>query len=112
MNNVIINITAEDVRRVDFLFRTALNTDINQVKSIITGVIERHELIISLENRPTLIRMSNINRDCLEFTVRVWTKTPDYWMVFFDLNEQVKEEFDKNRIVIPLPQVEIHECRG
>jgi small conductance mechanosensitive channel len=38
----------------------------------------------------------------------VWTKTEDYWGVFFDLTEQVKNEFDKNGISIPFPQMDVH----
>ena len=44
----------------------------------------------------------------LVFVVRVWAKTEDYWTVYYDLMEQVKEEFDRAKIKIPFPQMDVH----
>jgi small conductance mechanosensitive channel len=105
MNGVITNITAEEHRRVDFLFRVSLDTDIEKVKAILHDIVSKHELVIKDESKPIFIRMSAINRENLDFTVRCWSLTSDYWTVFFDINEQTKIEFDKNNITIPLPQM-------
>ena len=113
MNNVITNITAEDFRRVDFLFRTALNSDLQQVKHLISDVILKHELIIKDDpTKPIFIRMTCINRDSLDFTARAWVLTQDYWQVYFDITEQIKIEFDNNNIIIPLPQMEVRNKQG
>jgi small conductance mechanosensitive channel len=105
MNGVITNITAETHRRVDFVFRVSLDSDITKVKSILHDIISKHELVVTDDSKPIFIRMSAINPENLDFTVRCWSLTSDYWTVFFDINEQTKIEFDKNNITIPLPQM-------
>jgi len=106
MNGTIINYTAEKTRRVDLVFGVGYNSDLKRVKDILLGIIEKHELI--LKNPEPFIRLGNLNDSSLDFTVRVWTKTENYWDVFFDLTEQAKEEFDKNGINIPFPQMDVH----
>ena len=70
------------------------------------GIIDKHELI-SKDPEP-FVRLGKMNDSSLDFTIRVWTKTEDYWTVYFDLTEQTKEEFDKNKISIPFPQMDVH----
>ena len=106
MNGTIINYTAEKTRRVDLVFGVGYNSDLKRVKDILLGIIEKHELI--QKNPEPFIRLGNLNDSSLDFTVRVWTKTENYWDVFFDLTEQAKEEFDKNGINIPFPQMDVH----
>jgi len=108
MNSVITNVTAEEFRRVDFVFTVCPSSNIQKVKDVIGGIINAHNLAIKDDNsKPVIIRLSNISRDALDFSVRVWCKTPDYWPLYFDLTEQIKVDFDKNGIVFPLPQMEI-----
>ena len=106
MNGTIINYTAEKTRRVDLVFGVGYNSDLKKVKDILLGIIEKHELI--QKNPESFVRMGKMNDSSLDFTVRVWTKTEDYWTVYFDLTEQVKIEFDKNGINIPFPQMDVH----
>ena len=106
MNSTITNITAEETRRVDFVFGVAYNSDIQQVKDIVINIIINHELVLK-EPEP-MIRMSKMNNSSLDFTARAWSNTADYWKVYFDVTEQVKEAFDKNKIEIPFPQMDVH----
>jgi len=103
MNGIITNVTAEDTRRVDFLFSVAHSNDIQKVKNIILNIIDKHEL--TLKDPAPLVRMSNLTNISMDFTVRAWSKTSDYWSVFFDLNEQVKEAFNENGITAPTPGI-------
>jgi len=108
MNSVITNLTAEEFRRVDLMFTVCPSSNIQKVKDVISGIINAHSCaIIGDQTKPVIIRLSNISRDALDFSVRAWCKTPDYWQLYFDLIEQIKVEFDKNGIVFPLPQMEI-----
>lgn len=106
MNNNIINYTAEDTRRVDLSFGVGYESDVKKVHEIIDSVIAKHDLI--LKDPPPFVRLGKLNDSSLDFTVRVWVKTADYWTVHFDLIETVKEEFDKNEINIPFPQMDVH----
>ena len=104
MSNTIVNITSETTRRVDFQFSVSVNNSVPEIKRLILNVIEKHELILS-EPLP-FVRMSSAGHSSLDFTVRVWCKTSDYWNVFFDITEQVREEFVNNQIGLPTPRIE------
>ena len=105
-NSNITNYTANEERRIDINLSVAYNTDINKVKKVVNSVIDKHKLI--LQDKEKTIRLSKHDESCLVFTLRVWVETINYWPVYFDLMEQIKEEFDKNNIEIPFNQLDIH----
>ena len=78
---------------------------VEQVKRTIAGVVERHELTLS--DPAPFIRLLNYGDSALEYAVRVWCANADYWTVYHDLLEQIKEAFDAERISIPYPQMEV-----
>lgn len=105
-NSVVTNYTAVENRRVDLSFNTDYNCNIDEVKAILMKVVTEHELV--LKDPEPFARLSAHGDSALEFTVRAWCKTDDYWNVRFDLLESVKNEFDKNNIAIPYPQLDVH----
>lgn len=105
-NSVIENYSAENIRRVDFTFNTAYDSDIDKVKKIITEILESHPK--ALENPECFVRLSAHNESALTYTARVWCKTDDYWDVNFDVIESVKKAFDENGIQIPYNQLDVH----
>jgi small conductance mechanosensitive channel len=106
MNGTITNYTAEKTRRVDLTFGVGYDVKISKVKDILTSIIEKHKLI--LKDPEPFVRLGNLGDSSIDFKVRVWTKTEDYWTVYFDLTESAKEEFDKENINIPYPQMDVH----
>ena len=106
MNGTITNYTAEKTRRVDLTFGVGYEADINKVKDILNQIIKEHKLI--LKDPESFVRLGNLGDSSIDFTVRVWSKTEDYWTVHFDLIESAKEEFDKAKISIPYPQMDVH----
>ena len=106
MSGVITNYTTEGKRRVDFKFGVSYDSDIKKVKEIIRGVMDKHEMVH--KDPEPFIRLGELADSSINFTSRCWTDTPNYWTVFFDVTEQVKEEFDKNGISIPFPQMDVH----
>ena len=105
-NSVIENYSAENIRRVDFTFNTAYDSDIDKVKRIITEILESHPK--ALKNPECFVRLSAHNDSALTYTARVWCKTDDYWDVNFDVIESVKKAFDENGIQIPYNQLDVH----
>jgi len=99
--SVITNVTAEDKRRVDLVFSVSHNADIKKVTSIITNVLSNHEL--TLKDPAPFVRMSALTNNSMDFTVRVWSKAGDYWAIYFDVLEQVKNEFSAQNICPPYP---------
>jgi small conductance mechanosensitive channel len=106
MNGTITNYSAEKTRRVDFTFGVGYEMDISRVKDIMNNIIKGHKLI--LKDPEPFVRLGNLGDSSIDFTVRVWAETEDYWTVYFDLVEKVKEEFDKAEINIPYPQMDVH----
>lgn len=109
-NSVIENYSVAEKRRVDFVFSTGYDCEIDKVKEILLGVANNHPKV--LQDPAPFARLSNHGDSALEYTVRVWCNAADYWDVNFDLVETVKKEFDANGISIPYPQMDVHIENG
>ena len=105
-NTVVENYSSVENRRVDLVFTTGYDCDVDKVKSILMNVVTAHEKV--LKDPEPFARLTNHGDSALEYTVRAWCKTEDYWDVNFDLVETVKKEFDANDISIPYPQMDVH----
>jgi len=106
MGGTITNINAFDTRRVDLTAGIAYNDDIGQAKQILEGILEKHPKVLA-DPAPN-VQMNEMADSSLNFIVRPWVKTEDYWTVFFEVNRSIKEEFDKAGISIPFPQRDVH----
>ena len=84
----IINYTAEKERRVDLKFTASYDAPTETVKKVITEVVNAHSMV-QVTPAP-FVRVSDYGDSAIEYTVRVWCATEDYWTVYFDLMEQVK----------------------
>lgn len=102
----ITNYSREEKRRVDLTFGISYESDLKQAVSVIRDVINSHELVLKSEE--IFVRLSDLADSALVITVRVWTKTADYWTVHFDLIEQVKNALDENGIEIPYSKLDVH----
>ncbi len=105
-NTVVENYSAVENRRVDLTFTTAYECDVDKVKGVLLDAVRGHEKVLS--DPEPFARLTKHGESSLEYTVRAWCKTEDYWDVNFDLIEKVKMEFDKNGIAIPYPQMDVH----
>ena len=105
-NSDIINYSANNTRRVDLTFSIGYDDDLLKAKNIIKQVLESNDKI--LKDPESFIGVSELADSSVNFVVRAWTKTEDYWNVYFFLNENVKLKFDEEGINIPYPQVDVH----
>ena len=107
-NGNIINFTTEGTRRVDLIFGVGYDSDIKKTKDVFSKVLMDHPKIL---NEPApLIAVNELADSSINFVVRPWCKSEDYWTVYFDITENVKEALDIAGIEIPYPhQVEIHK---
>ena len=105
-NSAITNFTKNENRRVDLKFNVGYDSNIDKVKELLLKIIDKHELIFK-EPEP-FIKLFEHGSSELVFIVRVWCRTEDYWHIYYDLLEQVKKEFDKAKISIPYPQMDVH----
>ena len=102
----ITNVTQEDTRRVDFTFGIGYDDDIAKSKGVLQRIIESNDKI--MKDPEPFIVVGELADSSVNFTVRVWSATDDYWDVYFYMQEQVKLEFDKENISIPYPQTDVH----
>jgi small conductance mechanosensitive channel len=102
----IVNYSARDTRRIDMTFGIGYEDDIRRAKDIMQRILEEDDRVLK-DPEPT-IGLSELADSSVDFVVRPWVKTADYWSVRFDLNERIKLAFDENGISIPFPQMHVH----
>jgi small conductance mechanosensitive channel len=104
--DVIVNASGVSERRVDMEFGIGYDADIDRAQSILEEVVGAHPQVLT-EPAPT-IRLSALGDSSVNFIVRPWAKTADYWQVYWDLTRTVKKRFDAEGIGIPFPQRDVH----
>jgi small conductance mechanosensitive channel len=104
--DVIRNLTAETTRRVDLVFGISYGDDIAKAERLMMEEIEKHELV--LEEPPPVIKVHALGDSSVNFVVRPWVKTENYWAVFWDLTRSIKLRFDQEGITIPFPQRDVY----
>ena len=102
----ITNFSARDTRRVDMVFGIGYEDDIRLAKSILEKLVAEDSRILP-EPAP-VIALSELADSSVNFVVRPWVKSSDYWKVLWDMNEKVKLAFDESGISIPYPQMDVH----
>ncbi|MCA1756070.1 MAG: mechanosensitive ion channel [Bacteroidales bacterium] len=100
------NFSAQEKRRVDLSFGIGYGDDIEKARAIIRSLIDADERI-DKEPEP-FVRVSELGDSSVNFAVRVWANTGDYWDIYFDLTENVKKSFDREGVSIPFPQTDVH----
>jgi small conductance mechanosensitive channel len=102
----ITNYTKKENRRVDLVIGVSYGDDIGKVKSVVADVLNGDPRILK-DPAPT-IAVLELGDSSVNFAVRPWVKTADYWNVYFDTTESIKKRFDAERISIPFPQRDVH----
>lgn len=105
-NGTIINYSAEETRRVDLSFGISYDDDTQKAEDILKSIATNSSL--SLKDPAPFVALSEYADSSINFVVRVWTKTSDYWPLYWEITKKVKKEFDANNISIPYPQMDIH----
>jgi small conductance mechanosensitive channel len=105
-SNSITNVNAHDKRRVDLLIGVGYEDDIKKVKELLTSIVASHEKV--LHEEANKVAVSELADSSVNFIVRAWVNTPDYWDVRFELIESIKTQFDQEGITIPYPQTDVH----
>ena len=107
-NGNIINYSSEGTRRVDLVYGVSYDADIKQTKTVMMSVLSSHEKI--LKDPAPAVTVLELADSSVNFAVRPWCKSEDYWDVYFDVTEAMKIALDSAGIEIPYPhQVEIQK---
>lgn len=102
----ITNLSARETRRVDMVFGIGYDDDIKKAKEIIQNILDADERV--LKDPAPLIAVGELADSSVNFNVRPWCKTGDYWAVYADTHENIKLTFDEQGISIPYPQMDVH----
>lgn len=103
---MITNNSARDTRRIDMVFGIGYDDDLLKAKQILQSIIASDDRI--LKDPEPLIAVAELADSSVNFNVRPWVNSGDYWAVLFDINEKVKLTFDAEGISIPYPQMDLH----
>lgn len=109
MDSIITNYSAKDKRRIDLVIGVSYDDDIDKVRKTLQDIISSDERI--LKDPAPKIAVSELADSSVNFVVRPWSKTEDYWSVRFDLMETIKKRFDQENITFPFPQQDVHIIR-
>ena len=104
--DVIKNVTAQKVRRVDLEFGIGYDDDIEHAERVLHEIVLANEKV--LKKPEPNIRLHTLADSSVNFVVRPWTKTDDYWDVYWEITREVKVRFDREGISIPFPQRDVH----
>ena len=102
----IVNYSAMEKRRIDFVFGIGYDDDIKKAKGMLEKILSGDERILK-DPAPT-VAVLELGDSSINFAVRPWVKTSDYWSVYFAVTEKVKLTFDREGISIPFPQRDVH----
>jgi small conductance mechanosensitive channel len=106
MSGSITNFSHHPTRRVEVIASVSYDDDIDTVKGLLDGIIKKTKLVLA--EPASAVVLKTLNDSSVDFAVRVWVNTADYWTVLFDMQEQIKKTFDANNISIPFPQTDVH----
>lgn len=107
INSHITNYTRESERRVDITFSVSYETDAEKAKELIRDTILKHPLVLSEPDAP-MVRVMKYSESSVDIVTRSWCNTSDYWTVYFDLMESVRDVLGQNGIDIPYNQLDVH----
>ena len=96
----------QDTRRVDWTFSIAYGDDYDKAKAVLKRLCDEDKRI--LENPAAMVELLKLNDSSVDITVRAWVRTPDYWAVYFAMNEKVYKTFAAEGLNIPFPQMDVH----
>ena len=105
-SSTITNYSANETRRVDFIFDISYDDDIAQAKELIREILEKDDRVLK-EPKP-VIAVSTLASSSVQIIARPWANTPNYYAVYWQVTENVKIAFDKAGISIPFNQLDVH----
>ena len=105
-NNSLINYTRTPTRRIDMKFSVGYNSDIKLVRNLIEETINKNGFV--LKDHEILVRLETLADSSMIFVVKVWALNENYWDVYYDITENIKNNFDKNGIEIPYPKMDVN----
>lgn len=103
---VIRNINAEKIRRIDLVFGIGYDDDVELAEHVLHEIVDNYDLVLA--DPAPAIQLHTLGESSIDFVVRPWVKTSDYWTAYWHITKAVKKRFDEEGISIPFPQQDMH----
>ncbi len=110
MDSIITNYSANDTRRIDMVIGVSYDDDLDKVRATLESILGAEKRVLA--DPATTIAVSELADSSVNFVVRPWVNSGDYWPVQFDLTEAIKKRFDAEGIAFPFPQQDVHLYRA
>jgi small conductance mechanosensitive channel len=104
--DVIRNVTAQQIRRIDLVFGISYKADVDHADAVFRDILAKHEKVLA--DPEPIVEVHNLGESAVEFAVRPWVRTEDYWSAYWGLTREVKKRLDQEGISIPFPQRDVH----
>ncbi len=108
-SNAITNYNKQETRRAEWVFGVEYGEDFEKVREVLQRIIDADDRI--LKDPAPMIALGALSASSVDIKVRVWTKSADYWNVYFDMNKIVYDAFNKEGIGFPFPQLTVHQAK-
>lgn len=102
----ITNYSAEAIRRVDLVIGISYDSDLRKAKQILQDILKNDSRVLQVP--AAAVNVAALADSSVNFNVRPWVNSADYWGVYWDTLEKVKLTFDEQGIAIPFPQMDVH----
>ena len=106
-SGTVVNYSRNELRRVDQVVTVEYGTDVEKVRQAVLDIAKADNRI--LQEPAPFVEVVSFSESSVDFTVRLWVKTSDYWPVYFAMNRRIYEEFNRRGIGFPFPQVQVHQ---
>ncbi len=111
MGGPIVNYSTSPSRRLDMVIGVSYESNLDQVESLLREIVESDDRVLD-EHKPVQIGVLALADSSVNFAVRPWVKTADYWPLHFDLHQRIKQRLDEAGIAIPYPQMDVHVSKA
>ncbi len=108
-SNAITNYSKQNMRRAEWVIGVEYGEDVDKVKKVIESLIEADTRI--LKDPAPLIALKALSASSVDIVVRAWAKSEDYWNVYFDMNKNIYDTFNRAGIGFPFPQLTVHQAK-
>lgn len=109
-SGIITNFTHQQYRRVDWVIGVEYGTDYEYVKSVLQEMVNADKRI--LDDPAPFIALHQLADSSVNVTMRCWVKAPDYWDVYFSMNQNIYKTFNEKGIGFPFPQLTVHQAKN
>lgn len=107
-SGVVVNYSRKETRRIEWIVGVDYGEDFAKVEQVVRGLIDADTRI--LKDPVPFVALNNLSSSSVDITIRVWVEAKDYWDVNFEMKKKIYNEFNKQNINFPFPQLTVHQA--